>query len=202
MTVTISYPDSLLQKAVSQQPCNAGRFFIHLSKKALVPVLTLLPGTVQSWPDSYLSDHGRDWPGGHFCTPICRFPPYQAGPSLPHCSCKGCCQLLFPTGHWPLFPYIYSPKETLPATTATEAVEEESASEAGHQAHQFDKSWEKGNQGRGTIAAFLGVSASYGRSQKRSKDRSQGQIQGHQVFGRDMRQRDMELQERRTIVMV
>lgn len=86
------------------------------------------------------------------------------------------------TRHWPPFPYIYSPKETLPAATATEAVEEESASGAGHQAHQFDKSWEKGNQGRGTIAAFLGVSASYGRSQKRSKDRSQGQIQGHQLL--------------------
>lgn len=69
MTVTISYPDSLFQRAVSQQPCIASRFFINLSKKALVPVLTLLPCTVQSWPDTHFSDHGRDWPGRHFCSP-------------------------------------------------------------------------------------------------------------------------------------
>lgn len=103
-------------KAVSQWPCIASRFFINLSEKALVPVLPLIPGTAQSGPD--LSDRGRDWPGGHFCSPTCRSPPYQIGPRLLHCSSQGCCQLLLPAGHWPLSPYIYSPKETLSAATA------------------------------------------------------------------------------------
>lgn len=111
---------TLLQRAVSQLPCIARRFFINLLKKALEPVLTLLPCTVQSWPDTHLSDHGRDWPGGHFCSPTCRSPPYQTSPRLPHCSSQGCCQLLFPTGHWTPSPCIYSPKETLSATTATD----------------------------------------------------------------------------------
>uniref|UniRef100_A0A8C3XFX2 Uncharacterized protein n=1 Tax=Cyanoderma ruficeps TaxID=181631 RepID=A0A8C3XFX2_9PASS len=93
--------------------------FSLICQRALVPFLASLPGTVQSWPDSYLSDHGRNWPGGHFCSPTCRSPPYQTGHSLPHCSSQGCCQLLLPTGHWPPSPYIYSPKKTLPATTAT-----------------------------------------------------------------------------------
>lgn len=79
-----------------------------------MPVLTLLPCVGQSWPDTSLPGPGRDLPEGRFCSPTCRSPPWQTGPSLHPHSPQGCSQLLFPTGHRPPSPYSDGPKETLP----------------------------------------------------------------------------------------